>query len=83
MTILKTLGVTIVPGRNRYLLFFPDFFLEFIFRKLLSSEYAEIALAGHAEAARTEMRALADGFLVLCQKSKVDYGTLKKLICYI
>ena len=83
MNVLKSLGVTIVPKRNRYLQFFPDFFLEFIFRKLLCSEYAEIALAGHAEAARTEMRAIADGFLVLCQKSKVDYGTFKKLSSYI
>ena len=43
----------------------------------------KIAIAGHAEAARTEMRALADGFLVLCQKSKVNYGALKKLTGYI
>ena len=83
MNVLKSLGVTIVPKRNRNLQFFPDFLLEFIFRKLLNSEYAEIAIAGHAEAARTEMRALADGFLVLCQKSKVNYGSLKKLTAYI
>ncbi|WP_297691145.1 hypothetical protein [uncultured Eudoraea sp.] len=62
MYALKSLGITTMLKRNRYLQFFPDFFLEFIFGKLLNSEYAEIALAGHAEAARTEIRALADGF---------------------
>jgi len=83
MNVLKSLGVTIIPKRNRNLHFFPGFLLESIFRKLLNSEYAEIAIAGHTEAARTEMRALADGFLVLCQKSKVDYGSVKKLTGYI
>jgi hypothetical protein len=70
MNVLKSLGVTIVPKRNRYLNLFPDFMLEDIFRKLLNSEYAEIALAGHARAGRTEMRALADGFKVLCETIK-------------
>lgn len=83
MNVLKSLGVTIVPKRNRKLQFFPDFLLEFVFRKLLNSEYAEIAIAGHAMAARTEMRALADGFLVHCQKSNVSYGAFKKLTDYI
>jgi len=83
MDVLKSLGVTIVPKRNRYLHFFPDFILESVFRKLLNSEYAEIAVAGHAKAARTEVRALADGFLLLCQKSNVNCVALKKLIGYI
>ena len=83
MSVLKSLGITIVPKRNRSLQLFPDFFLEFVFRQLLKSEYAEIALAGHAMSARTEMRALADGFLVHCQKSNVDYGAFKKLTDYI
>ena len=83
MNVLKSLGVAIVPKRNKYLHFFPDFILEFIFKKLLNSEYAEIAIAGHTKAARTEMRALADGLLVLCQKSKVNYEALKNLTRYI
>lgn len=83
MNVLKSLGVTIIPKRNRYLHLFPGFLLEFIFRKLLNSEYAEIAIAGHAQAARSEMRALADGFLILCQKSNVNYGAFKKLTGYI
>jgi hypothetical protein len=57
--------------------------LEFIFRKLLSSEYDEIALARHAEATHTEMVAVADGFLVICQKSNVNHKSLKKLSSYI
>jgi 2-dehydropantoate 2-reductase len=83
MKVLKSLGITIVPKRNRYLQLLPGFFLEFVFRKLLYSEYAEIALTGHAMAARAEMRALADGFLVHCRKSNVDYGAFKKLTDYI
>ena len=83
MNVLKSLNVTIVPKRNRYLHLFPGFLLEFIFRKLLSSDYAEIAIAGHAKAARKEMRALADGFLVLCEKSNVKYDSLKQLTDYI
>jgi len=83
MNVLKSLGVTIVPKRNRNLHLFPGFLLEFIFKKLLNSEYAEIAIAGHVEAARKEMRALADGFLILCQKSQVNYESLKKLTNYI
>jgi len=79
MHVLKSLGVTIVPKRNRILHLLPDFLLESVFRKLITSEYAEIAIAGHAEAARKEMRALADGFLILCQKSNVSYGAFKSL----
>jgi len=79
MAALKTLGVTIVPKRNRYLHLFPGFLLEFIFKKMLRSEYAEIAIAGHAKAARLEMRNLADGLLLLCKKSKVKHGSLEKL----
>lgn len=79
MKVLKSLGITIVPKKNRILHLLPAFFLVTIFRKLLSSDYAEIAIAGHAEAARNEMRALADGFLVLCNESDVSYSTFKKL----
>ena len=83
MNVLKSLGITIIPKRNRYLDFFPDFFLQSVFKNLLDSEYAEIAIAGHAAAARGEMRALADGFLTLCQKSKVDFRSFEKLTGYI
>jgi 2-dehydropantoate 2-reductase len=83
MNVLKSLGITIVPKRNRILHLLPDFLLESVFRKLLGSEYAEIAIAGHAEAAREEMRAIADGFLVHCQKSNVSYEAFRKLTDYI
>lgn len=79
MKVLKSLGVSIVPKRNRTLHLLPDFLLESVFRKLLGSEYAEIAIGGHAETARKEMSALADCFLGLCQKSNVSYGAFKKL----
>ena len=83
MNVLKSLGITIVPKRNRYLQLFPDFLLVTIFRKLINSEYAEIAIAGHAKTARVEMRAMADGFLALCRKSDADYGALQELTSYI
>lgn len=79
MNVLKSLGVTIVPKRNRILNLLPDFIIESVFRKLLGSEYAEIAIAGHAGAARKEMRALADGFLVHCQISGKNYDAFKRL----
>lgn len=79
MNVLKSLDVSIVPKKNRILHLIPGFLLESVFRKLMGSEYAEIALAGHAEAAREEMRALANGFLKLCEKSDVNHGAFKNL----
>ena len=83
MNVLKELNVTIVPRRNRKLDLFPGFLLHLIFKKLIGSDYAEIAIAGHARAAREEMRALADGFLIHCQRSGVNYSSFKKITSYI
>jgi len=54
-----------------------------MFKKLLGSEFAAIGLAGHARAARSEMKALSLDFLKLAKKSSVQTDALNTILSYI
>ena len=76
---LKTLGYTITPPYLRRMALLPEPLLVFIFSKLFDSKFAEIGLAGHANAARDEMDHLADGLLELVESSGVSAPALHSL----
>ena len=76
-------GITIEPFKYRILALLPDFILYRMFKKLLVSEFAAIGLAGHARAARSEMKALSLDFLKLAGRSSVKMDALKKILSYI
>jgi len=71
------------PFKYRVLALLPDFILYNLFRKMLVTEFAAIGLAGHARAARAEMKALAEDFLDLVKKSEIQTDVLKKILSYI
>ena len=54
-----------------------------MFKKFLWSEFAAIGLAGYAQAARPEMKALSEGFLKLAEQSSVRIDSLKIIFGYI
>jgi hypothetical protein len=76
-------GITIEPFKYRILALLPDFILYRMFKKLLGSEFAAIGLAGHARAARSEMKVLSLDFLKLAGRSSVKMDALKTLLSYI
>jgi len=76
-------GITIEPFKYRILALLPNFILHRIFKKLFVSEFAAIGLAGHARAARAEMKALSDDFLTLAKNSEVQTDALKEILSYI
>jgi len=81
--ILFYAGITVEPFKYRVLALLPDFILYNLFRKMLVTEFAAIGLAGHARAARAEMKALAEDFLDLVKKSEIQTDVLKKILSYI
>jgi len=76
-------GITIEPFKYRILALLPDFILYRMFKKLLGSEFAAIGLAGHARAARSEMKALSLDFLKLAKESAVQTDALNIILSYI
>jgi len=76
-------GITIEPFKYRILALLPDFVLYRMFKKLLCSEFAAIGLAGHARAARSEMKALSEDFLKFAEQSSIQMDALKTILKYI
>ncbi|GAG64699.1 unnamed protein product, partial [marine sediment metagenome] len=81
--VLESLKITIEPSKYKTLKLYPNFLLYRIFKKFLGSEFVAIGLVGHAQAARSEMKALSEGFLKLAEQSSVRIDSLKKILGYI
>ena len=61
----------------------PEFMSMMAVKGLLESRFAEVAFAMHAEAARDEMRALADDFQTLTAQTSVATPNMQTLTDYI
>jgi 2-dehydropantoate 2-reductase len=62
---LRELNIPIIPGYYRLLEWLPEPLLVVLLRGLVNTRAAEINIAGHANAARDEMWAVADEFATL------------------
>jgi ketopantoate reductase len=76
---LRQSGHQILPSRLRTLLLLPAFVLRPRLCAVLRSDFAEIGLAGHANAARDEMRTLALDTLSMAKSSGVRCDALREL----
>jgi 2-dehydropantoate 2-reductase len=76
---LRKLGVPITPTKLSMMERLPEPLLVFRLRRMLDTQFAEIGLAGHANAARDEMAYLMEQFQVLVQTSGVATPALDLL----
>ena len=77
--VLRALDVPITPARYRVLEWIPEPLAVQVLQRMLSDERMEVAMVGHANAARDEMKHLADEFLVLVRQSGVPTPAIDRL----
>jgi 2-dehydropantoate 2-reductase len=69
---LEELGIPILPKKTKMMRFIPVYFLKRKLRNLLNSEFGKIALSGHADCARNEMKKIIMDFRNLVRDVKMD-----------
>ena len=79
LRVIRALNLPITPWRVKLINWIPLWFLTLLFRKLLNTEFAEIALAGHANAAQDEMKQLADEFRALIKQTSTATPAFNEL----
>jgi len=81
--VLRARGVPIIPSYVGVLKWMPEPVLVALLSRLLNTRGAELAMAGHARAARDEMRCIADEFRALVHKTDVQTPAIDILYSYI
>ncbi len=76
---LKELGIPILPKKMNFLTKIPKSIIRRKLLKLVNSEFGRIALSGHANAAKNEMKKLSDGLFEIVKNVKTDLSSNKKL----
>lgn len=82
LRVLRALNIPLTPGWYRVLEWLPEPLLVAVLQKRLGSTQVELAMAGHANAARDEMNELAKEFRALVHASGVRTPALDTLYCY-
>ena len=77
--VLRALGVPITPANHRIFNWIPELILVALMRRLLNTRTAEIEIAGHANAARDEMKHIADEFRALARTTPVATPAIDRL----
>jgi 2-dehydropantoate 2-reductase len=83
VSVLRTLDYAIIPKRLARAASIPDFLFIKAFGRQLATKEAEIGLAGHAWAARTEIAYLASEFRQLIEESTATTPHLDYLLGFI
>ncbi|HPH94554.1 MAG TPA: 2-dehydropantoate 2-reductase N-terminal domain-containing protein [Anaerolineaceae bacterium] len=81
--VLDRLSIPVTPLRYRVLLALPEPLLVFVLHHALKRESARLMLARHANAARDEMRQIADEFRILARRSGLQTPALDALYAYL
>lgn len=81
--VLRALDIPVIPLRYRLLAALPEPIQVALLRWLFNTKVAEIAFAGHANAARDEMHHLAHEFELLTSQTEVPTPALDKLRSYL
>ena len=81
--VLRALDVPITPASHKIFNWIPEAVLVALARRLLNTKTAEIEIAGHANAARDEMKHIADEFRALARTTSVLTPALDCLYTYI
>jgi ketopantoate reductase len=77
--VVKALGLPLAPARLKFMLRLPAWVSVGVVRKLLKTEYAELALAGHASAGGNEFMMLGQGFRKLIEKGSIPTPAIDEL----
>jgi len=80
--VLRALNIPIRPTGLQILSWLPEPLLVALAQRLLDTSAAEIAVAGHANAARDEMKLLADEFRALALSTTVPTPSVDRLYRY-
>lgn len=83
LLVLRALGLPVVSTRLKLLSWLPEPVLVALTGRALDSKLAEIALSGHANAARDELQYLADEFRTLARSTSVPTPAMDHLYSYI
>lgn len=78
--VLSELHYPVLPRRLVIVTRIPEWFSIRLFKKRLATKEAEIGLAGHAKAARAELRHLAGEFKIMMEQAKIATPNLEYLI---
>lgn len=81
--VLREAGYTITPRRLRQFEWLPEPVLVAFLQRLIQREEMETALAGHARAARDEVRHLANEFLEIRSRTQVRTPAIDSLLPYL
>lgn len=76
---LKDLDIPILPKKYRMLRWIPLFILRNKILKLMNSDFGRIALSGHADAAKMEMKKLTNDFQKVVENAKTKMDANQKL----
>jgi len=76
---LKELNIPVLPKKLRLLTWIPLSIIRRKLLKLINSEFGRIALSGHANAAKNEMKKLTDDLFTIVKDVKTDLTANKKL----
>jgi 2-dehydropantoate 2-reductase len=79
---LRALDIPIVPSKYRALAWVPEPLVVALLRRIMDTEFAEIGLAGHANAAQDEMSALATEFRTLVDRASIPTPALDRLFAF-
>jgi 2-dehydropantoate 2-reductase len=81
--VLRALGIPITPSNHKIVNWIPEPVLVPLVRKMLDSKDVELKAAGHSNAARHEMKQIADEFRALARKTTVPTPSIDRLYTYI
>jgi 2-dehydropantoate 2-reductase len=81
--VLRALGIPITPRSMRMFELIPEPILVPLARRLIVRKQMKTALVGHAEAARDELKHLADEFLALARQTDVPTPNIDRLYPYL
>jgi 2-dehydropantoate 2-reductase len=81
--VLQALKIPIRPPALQILSWLPEPLLVALGQRLLDTSVAEVAIAGHANAARDEMQLLADEFRALALSTTVPTPAMERLYRYL
>ncbi len=81
--VLRALDIPITPSALRVYEWIPEPLLVPLVQRLFNTRSAEVAVAGHASAARDEMKQIADEFKVLTRSTAIPTPILDRLSAYL
>ncbi len=80
--VLRAKGLPLTPQSLRMFTWMPEPLLVYVLRRRFSDERMDIAMVGHANAARDEMQHLADEFIALARTTDVPTPNIDRLYPY-